>query len=223
MTALALVTMTEDDARRLTERIRLTAHTFAESRTKLIALVNEAKDGKAHAALGYASWTAYLSDVLGDEPLRLARDDRKELVGILAAEGMSTRAIAPIVGASQATVAREVRATESFDSDERPATVTSLDGRERPAKVETIRVDPNTGEVLDAKPPIQTYPPKPRRKPFLDDLAGAVDVLDKAVQRLQQLTTDARCVQNAEQAAIENRSDLTRINDALQGVINQLI
>jgi len=35
------------------------------------------------------------------------------------------------------------------DAPERPAKVMSLDGRKRPAKVETIRVDANTGEVLD--------------------------------------------------------------------------
>ena len=44
----------------------------------------------------------------GDEPLRLARDDRKELVGILAAEGMSTRAIAPIVGVDRKTIERDI-------------------------------------------------------------------------------------------------------------------
>ena len=43
-----------------------------------------AKAGNAHLALGYKSWTAYLSDGLSDEPLRLARDERRELVGRLA-------------------------------------------------------------------------------------------------------------------------------------------
>lgn len=44
---------------------------------------------------------------------------------MLSAEGMSTRAIAPIVGASQKTVARDV-ATESFDSVER---ITGINGK----------------------------------------------------------------------------------------------
>lgn len=70
-------------------------------------------------------------------PHPLARDDRKELVGLLAAEGMSTRAIAPIVGASDQTVRADIeRVREITQSDPRPATVTSLDGRERPARVE---------------------------------------------------------------------------------------
>ena len=36
---------------------------------------------------------------------RLARDERRELVGRLADEGMSTRAIAPIVGAGEVNLA----------------------------------------------------------------------------------------------------------------------
>lgn len=48
------------------------------------------------------------SEVLGDEPMRLARSERQEMVQMLSAEGMSTRAIAPIVGASQRTVADDI-------------------------------------------------------------------------------------------------------------------
>src|SRR5699024_1751755 len=71
--------MSESDARRLTEKIRITAHTYAEAREKLIGYVEEAKQGSAHLALGYASWTAYLSEVLGEEPMRLAADEKREV------------------------------------------------------------------------------------------------------------------------------------------------
>ena len=80
-------------ARRLTERIRLIAQNVADNVEKLRELVAEAKDSNAHVALGYASWTAYLQDVFGDEPLRLARDVRQELVAELTAQGMSSREI----------------------------------------------------------------------------------------------------------------------------------
>ena len=148
-TEIVTVDMTVDDARRLTQRIRLTAQNFIETKSKLISLVEQAKAGNAHLALGYASWTAYLSDVLGDEPLRLARDDRQEMVAILSAEGMSTRAIAPIVGVHHATVAEDIReSTVGFPTVDRPTTVTSLDGRERPATRPTpVLVDRETGEV----------------------------------------------------------------------------
>lgn len=125
--------MDADEARRITERIRLAATNYTESKAKVLALVEQAKQGRADLALGYKSWTAYLSDVLSDEPLRLAREERRELTGHLASEGMSGRAIAPIIGASEATVRRDIQATASSDAVARPATVTSLDGRERPA------------------------------------------------------------------------------------------
>ena len=96
-----IVRLDEGQARRLTERIRLTAHSARESLTRLRDLVDEAQRAEVHVTLGYASWTAYLADVFGEEPMRLPRDQRQELVGYLAGEGMSTRAIAPIVGVSQ--------------------------------------------------------------------------------------------------------------------------
>lgn len=112
-------TMTRDEAERLTERIRLTATSFMETRDKLAALIREAQEGRAHEALGFASWTAYVAAVCSDTPLmRLSRDERRVIVADLAEQGMSTRAIAPVVGVSQRTVNRDMRtsAPESFDS-----------------------------------------------------------------------------------------------------------
>lgn len=127
--------MSEADARRLTERIRIAATNYTEAKAKVLALVDEAKEGMAHIALGYKSWTAYLSDVLSDEPLRLARDERRELVTRLADEGMSHRAIAPIVGVDHKTVGNDLTATGEFSPVDRTApvvrTTTGLDGRER--------------------------------------------------------------------------------------------
>ena len=98
------------EARRVTERIRYTAMSVRDGMEKLQSLVATAQEGQAHIALGYKSWTAYLADVLGEEPMRLPRDERRELVAWLAGEGMSTRAIAPVVGAHHDTVASDIRA-----------------------------------------------------------------------------------------------------------------
>lgn len=139
-----VIALEVESARRLTERIRLIAQNVADNVTKLRELVQQAKESDAHVALGYSSWTAYLTDVFGDEPLRLARDVRQELVAELSAQGMSTRAIAPILGVDPKTVHNDiVRAVElstvsevlSVDSATGevlpPArTVTGLDGRE---------------------------------------------------------------------------------------------
>lgn len=127
--------MSEADARRLTERIRIAATNYTDAKAKVLRLVDEAKAGAAHVALGYKSWTAYLSDVLSDEPLRLARDDRRDLAVRLVDEGMSTRAVAPIVGVSHQTVANDVaQATvKNLTVASTPRVVESLDGRARPA------------------------------------------------------------------------------------------
>ena len=97
-------------ARRITERIRYSAIGVRDGLEKLQTLMAEAQEGNAHELLGYASWTAYISEVMGEEPLRLARDERRDLVAWLSGQGMSTRAIAPIVGASREQVRRDIAA-----------------------------------------------------------------------------------------------------------------
>lgn len=110
--------MTADDARRLTERIRIAATNYTEAKAKVLALVDEAKAGSAHIALGYKSWTAYLSDVLSDEPLRLAREEgRPEFAARLAGEGMSNAAIGEVLGVHRITVGRDLEIYESTRAD----------------------------------------------------------------------------------------------------------
>lgn len=135
-------------ARRRAERIRLLATAVAENLAKVRELVREAKAADDHLALGYSSWTAYLADLFGDEPLRLARDVRQELVAELAAQGMSTRAIAPIVGVAHKTVARDL---EPGVSDDTPDA-----GAETPPLAEPIPARKVTG--LDGK----SYTPPPK-------------------------------------------------------------
>ena len=198
MNLVARSSMSADDARRLTERIRLTAHSARDSIEKLHVLVAEAKDGNAHEALGYASWTAYLADVLGEEPLRLARDQRQELVGYLSGEGMSTRAIAPIVGVSKSTVQNWTDETPT-----RPATVTSLDGRLRPATrpEPPAAVDHATGEVLDQ--------PRTTNRRAITDTARDLGLdLRKLADRMQRFNDDDRRPRNKDAVAAHLRHHL---------------
>lgn len=118
----------EAHAKALTERIRLTASTIRERWDRLVQLVEQAKAGEVADVLGYASWTAYLSDVLGGQ-MRLAGPERAEWVGYLTGQGMSTRAIAPIVGASPKTVARDRQAEASSAGAPEPAPITGRDGK----------------------------------------------------------------------------------------------
>lgn len=126
MPEVAQFVMDVPSARRLTERIRLTAITVRDGVEKLQSLLEEAKEGHVHVALGYQSWPAYIADVMGEEPLRLSRDDRREIVGYLTGEGMSTRAIGSVLGVSHQQVKRDREAgvtnvTPAFDQRIRPA------------------------------------------------------------------------------------------------------
>lgn len=146
-------TLTAEEAERLTSRIRLLVGSVADTMGKLRDLVHEAKSSGAHDALGYASWSAYLLDLFGDEPLRLTRDVRRELVAELSEQGLSTRAIAPIVGVSKDTVQRDIAGV----SNETPAAVDDvLDALDRVHEESrmtlppVITFDTATGEVVDA-------------------------------------------------------------------------
>lgn len=165
--------MDVDAARRLTERIRLAATNFTEAKAKVLSLVDEAKAGNAHLALGYKSWTAYLSDVLSDEPLRLARDERAELSRELADRGMSTRAIAPIVGADHVTVSRDLAKPTVADATVAPAPTTrTTEGRD--GKTRTYA---SAGRI-------NPRPPAENSLNLIESLAN------RAARETQKLTTD---------------------------------
>lgn len=201
--------MSERDARKLTERIRVTAHNYTEAKEKLLALVQEAKDGGAHEALGYKSWTAYLAEVLGDEPLRLARDDRQEMVKVLSAEGMSTRAIAPIVGASHMQVARDLAPSVTNVTD-KPRTVESMDGVSR------------TFQPRPEPQPAPTEPPKPKRRPLTDQSNEAGWELAKSVERIERILADDRFPANREVVTNHLKQHLANSITQLTALLNTL-
>ncbi|GAB3454109.1 hypothetical protein AB1207_01145 [Kineococcus endophyticus] len=125
--------LSEADARRIDNRIRILAPSVGESLAKLMRLVDEAEQGQVHVVLGFPSWTAYLADALSQFHLAVEPAMRKELVPQLAEKGMPTRAIAHSLGVSQTTVVNDLRAATEQEVFSRPATVVSLDGRQRPA------------------------------------------------------------------------------------------
>lgn len=115
--------MTPEEAEALTYRI-------VHEGEKWFALVVTAWRERVWEPLGLESWQAYTEQRLGR--LRAIGPDRAEMVAALRSEGMSTRAIASAVGTSKDTVQRDL-STVSNETVEQPQTVTSLDGRVRPA------------------------------------------------------------------------------------------
>jgi len=229
-----------DGARRLTERIRLVAQNVADNVEKLRDLVSEARESDVHQVLGYASWTAYLKDVFGDEPLRLARDVRQELVAELSAQGMSTRAIAPIVGVSREQVRIDVSGDKKLSpapvhvtptlppraDDWTPSTVNTSTGEViEPVTgiteiTETHTIKTVTG--LDGKTYKRAEPAQPRRRSITDQFFDAAFDLEKVIDRLTKLAADDRMATNKNQIALKHQNDLARIAEALDGILQTI-
>lgn len=157
--------LTSAEAQRLTQRIKLTAGSIRDGMFKLRNLVDEAKNSNAWQVLGFSSWTAYLADALGSEPMRLGRDERRELVDYLAGEGMTTRAIAPIFDTTKSSIDRDLQVSRRGTPDQTPVSVPGfapaspeaagsdggVTGDVEPFEVPSpVTVNPATGEIIDA-------------------------------------------------------------------------
>lgn len=234
--------MGREEAERLTERIRHAAASFVEAKEKLTRFIGEAQEGRAWEALGFRSWTEYVSQVFSDTPLmRLTRDERRELVAELSEAGMSTRAIAPVVGASKDAVQRDrdalVYRADTPTSERRMATFQSGGGFLGPGeKIETDTetvVDLDTGDVISERSVTgvdgKTYAVSPRKTPPVEkrpalgpQIFNAVYDLGKKVDRLNELVADDRFPKHKNEVASTNRSDLVRAAETLNKIIAAL-
>lgn len=218
-------------ARRITERLRIQGTNFQEARDKIISTLHEAQDGGAWELLGYASWSAYISDVFGEEPLRLERDPRREFVAELADEGMSTRAIAPLLGVSHMTVATDLQkvgvndfTTTSDVEPETPAVVSPVSApsaatpEDAPEPVR--KVTGLDGKQYSAPKPQQES--KPRQHPLPDQFFRARYDMSRKVESLERLADDQRFTTNKEKVAQENLNDLNHAIEALQRIVASL-
>lgn len=193
---MAMVT----DARRRTERIRLMLSAMLDQRDKLIEMIAEAKDSEVHVALGYRSWPAYVAAELADALPRLTREERQPIVAQLTETGMSTRAVASVVGVSHPTVITDLRSggqhsppdevKEDLTSDEMIVAKATESTTEN-AGVPIVRTVTGTDGKTYSIPPAS-----PRRSPLPDQYRNAVWKLRKATESLQRLHEDARFLQN---------------------------
>jgi hypothetical protein len=137
---------TPEHARDVDRRLRRQARHFDSSWLDLEAVIAEAKNWQIHTKLGFKSWPDYIADVARREMPNVARsvEQRRQVVALLAGEGMSQRAIADAVGVSNATVSRDQEVLHDVtpeaadevlhDVTPEPATVTGRDGKSYPAK-----------------------------------------------------------------------------------------
>jgi hypothetical protein len=137
--------LSERAARDLTVMIQRHFAAFADVFAELCALLVKAYLGQAWLVLGYTSWGQYLiEEVRNKVPTpKLTAVERREMVAWLAERGLSTRAIAPVVGAGRSTVSRDLAAGVPDGTRE----VTGRDG-----KIYVVRPNPDaTDEELVAE------------------------------------------------------------------------
>lgn len=175
-----VVPMDRRSAERLDQRIRQVAGTVRDNFVKLAAFVEEAKAGNIHEVLGFASWTAYLADALGGQ-LEVRGPVRLEVVQFLAGEGMSTRGIAAITGASKSTIANDLAQVSNsghVDSD-----------GDQSAVPNGTPADEQKTVGLDGK---EYRKPKPRKKPEPKPVEETAQTEDTPPARAVQIPTAIR-------------------------------
>jgi transposase-like protein len=175
--------VSEQEAQRLTSRIKLVIESIDTSYEKLLDLIGEAQNSNTWQLMGFPSWVAYLASLFDGRQVALPREDRKALTTLLSEQGMSVRAIAPIVGVSKATVQRDYAGVSH--------------GTPQPAQ-QVAAVEPATATTasLDGKTYPRT-PDKPRHRPPLPKQAQrAVWDAQKAVERLDRVMKDDRFASN---------------------------
>lgn len=232
MTApIELHIMSEAEAHKVTEDIRHNAKSFTEYRARLMDAVDRAKRGSAHLALGYCSWTAYLSDVLGEEPMRLARGERQDMVRMLSDEGMSTRAIAPIVGAGMTTVKRDLKAPgpggppEPYVNRETGEIhEPTVDYQAEANKIisSVAKGEPQKITGMDGKTYSRPEPPKPRAEAVTKQFTSAVADLNRILDKFHRITASQNFQANKNQVATLHGNDLARAISELESIADQL-
>jgi hypothetical protein len=184
--------MEASEATRVTARIKLLLGSVAETTEKIVSLIEVAEAGKAWRALGYDSWTAYVAAEFTGALEGLARAERIPITAKLSTTGMSTRAIANVVGVSVGTAHNDVVVAGVQELNTSQKTI-GTDGKTYPRPATFLpsgKPDARTTEALGRQlPPVR---PKPRRRPLPDQYKNAVYDLEKAVDRLARLQSDDR-------------------------------
>ncbi len=190
--------LTSNEAELITSRVRQWVNSFpAED-------VARAYHGRIWVALAYSSWAEWCECELGG--LKLPTPKRREAVAELAETGMSNRAIADVIGASEPTVRRDRGA--SFDA---PDEITGQDGKTYPR--------PQPKPVV---PQPNAAPAKPRRNPLPRQFEDALYDLTRVTTRIAKLAADDRFKEHRQALGSHRASDVTRAIQALIPVLAQL-
>ena len=145
--ASAETLFTEEEARRLTEDIKVKILHASEAQYDLIQAAQRAFDGHVWVALGYqegmAGWKAYCADNFTDKQIRLTGQARTDLIMGFDPNRISNRGIAALLGVSRMTVNRAVAKegrkakgrARGVDGKKRNAASNAMSGKERQAEI----------------------------------------------------------------------------------------
>lgn len=214
--------MTKTEAERITHQIADKLDGIADNFELVMPLIREALTRQAWQALGYTGVSEYVSTRFAAALSRLPRELRRPAVLELAAAGMSTRAIAPVVGVGDSTVQRDIATAP--DGAVAPAATTGLNGKTYQRR--DPEPQPDEPEVVDAEivdePTPAPEPPKPRRRALTDQARDAGWELRKTVERIQRIGDDDRFNRNKEQVTPLLRGHLQFAIEVCQDLLDQL-
>lgn len=192
-----------DEAERLTRRISNKLVTIADNFEAVLPMIREAIERQAYTALGYKGPSDYVMARFSGTLSRLEPQLRQEVILRLKQSGMSTRAIAPVVGVSHTTVARDLAGVPDVTPAPR-APVTGIDG-----KVYSVAAVAPTTQLVAQPPRLQ------RRRPLPESYAEIVYDIKKRVESLTRLTADDRFSGHRADLAHRHQNDLLRIVHSL--------
>lgn len=190
--------LSRDEAERLTTRIALKLDAMADTYAGVMPLIREAIERQAYSALGYRSVGEYVADRFGGSLAKLGMEIRREVVRELTEAGMSTRAIAPVVGVSKSQVAADIQVSSTGHLTQTPAPRSE---GEAVAERDNAPQGEGDGEAPDPMPEVPTPRPavigidgktytrpepvaKPATDPEYDNAAQACLGLTRAMSRL---------------------------------------
>lgn len=202
MTALSVVetgevveAMSTVEAERITARIADKLDAIADNLEQVLPLIGEALTRRAWEVLGYASPTAYVAERFAGALDRLSPEVRRPVVAQLSAAGMSTRAIAPVVGVTRQMVSHDLKREVANDLPPAPSGpaacwtapfslpksdhITGSDGKKYPR--------PEAPALADDAPA-----PKTKRAPLRKSVDDAAWNLRRATERLARVVADDR-------------------------------
>lgn len=201
-----IVALDPGAAERRAMKISLRLDTIADNYDAVMPMIREAISLRDDVALGYRSPGDYVRDRFGNALSRLGVEVRREVVRELTEAGLSTRAIAPVVGVSKSQVATDREQVSSTGHlperpEPEPPPVTGIDGKSYP------KAAPNT---------------RTKRSPLADEARTAGWELRRAVERIERIVNDDRFTANKEQVAAHLYDHLSYSIEVGQDLITQL-